>query len=306
MGVNFRDFILLAAVCFVWGLNLVVTRWVVADAGVPPLFFAAMRFAGIALVLIWFLRPIPKNLGTLFLIAMGMGAVHFALLFLGLANAEASSVAVVGQLGVPFSTLMSMAFLGEIVGWRRGLGIMLAFAGAILIAVDPNTFTLSIGLLYVVFAAVVASGAGILMKRMPSISALQMQAWIGLFSFAPLFAVSGLFEGDQNGWGAFIEGGWLVWAATAFAVLGVSVFGHGAFYSLIKKYDISLLSPLTLMTPVWGVVLSIVLLGEVLTLQLVVGAAISLGGVFVILVRPNQSMPEAALGDKVRGTGHEN
>ena len=298
---NFRDFILLSAVCFVWGLNLVVTRWVVADAGVPPLFFAAMRFAGIALVLIWFLRPIPKNLGTLFLIAMGMGAVHFALLFMGLANAEASSVAVVGQLGVPFSTLMSMAFLGEVVGWRRGLGIMLAFAGAILIAVDPSTFQLSYGLLYVVFAAVVASGAGILMKRMPSISALQMQAWIGLFSFAPLFAVSGLFEGDQNGWGAFMEGGWLVWAATAFAVLGVSVFGHGGFYSLIKKYDISLLSPLTLMTPVWGVVLSIAMLGEVLTLQLVVGAAISLGGVFVILVRPNQAMPEAALGDKVRG-----
>lgn len=298
---NFRDFILLSAVCFVWGLNLVVTRWVVADAGVPPLFFAAMRFAGIALVLIWFLRPIPKNLGTLFLIAMGMGAVHFALLFMGLANAEASSVAVVGQLGVPFSTLMSMAFLGEVVGWRRGLGIMLAFAGAILIAVDPSTFQLSYGLLYVVFAAVVASGAGILMKRMPSISALQMQAWIGLFSFAPLFAVSGLLESDQDGWGAFIEGGWLVWAATAFAVLGVSVFGHGAFYNLIKKYDISLLSPLTLMTPVWGVVLSIAMLGEVLTLQLVVGAAISLGGVFVILVRPNQAMPEAALGDKVRG-----
>ncbi len=299
---NFRDFVLLAAVCFVWGLNLVVTRWVVADAGVPPLFFAAMRFVGIALVLLWFLRPIPKNLGTLFLIAMGMGAVHFALLFQGLAQAEASAVSVVGQLGVPFSTLMSMAFLGEVVGWRRGLGIMLAFAGAILIAVDPQTFQLSFGLVYVVFAALVASGAGILMKRMPSISAMQMQAWIGLFSFAPLFAVSGLVESDQNGWGAFVEGGWLVWLATAFAVLGVSVFGHGGFYTLIKKYDISLLSPLTLMTPIWGVVLSVVLLSEVLTLQLVVGAAISLGGVFVILIRPNQVMPEAALGDKVRGT----
>lgn len=298
---NFRDFMLLCAVCFVWGLNLVVTRWVVADAGVPPLFFAGMRFAGIALVLFWFLRPIPKNLGTLFLIAMGMGAFHFALLFMGLANAEASAVSVVGQLGVPFSTLMSMAFLGEVVGWRRGLGIMLAFAGAILIAVDPNTFQFSYGLIYVIFAALVASAAGILMKRMPAISALQMQAWIGLFSFAPLFAVSGLVEGDQNGMSAFIEGGWLVWAATSFAVLGVSVFGHGGFYTLIKQYDISLLSPLTLMTPVWGVVLSIVLLGEVLTLQLVVGAAISLGGVFVILVRPNQVMPEAALGDKVRG-----
>ncbi len=298
---NFRDFVLLAAVCFVWGLNLVVTRWVVADAGVPPIFFAAMRFAGIALVLLWFLRPIPKNLGTLFLIAMGIGAVHFALLFQGLANAEASAVSVVGQLGVPFSTLMSMAFLGETVGWRRGLGILLAFAGALLIAVDPQSFSLSFGLVYVVFAALIASGAGILMKRMPRISAMQMQAWIGLFSFAPLFAVSGLIESDVNGWAAFIEGGWLVWAATAFAVLGVSVFGHGVFYTLIKKYEISLLSPLTLMTPIWGVVLSIALLGEVLTLQLVVGAAISLGGVFVILIRPNRAMPEAALGDKVRG-----
>jgi len=270
----------------------------VADAGVPPLFFAAMRFAGIALVLFWFLRPLPKNLPTLFLIAMGMGAVHFAFLFLGLANAEASAVSVVGQLGVPFSTLMSMAFLGETVGWRRGLGIMLAFAGAVLIAVDPATFTFSYGLLYVVVAALIASGAGILMKRMPPIGALQMQAWIGLFSFAPLFAVSGLIESDANGWGKFVEGGWLVWAATAFAVLGVSVFGHGGFYTLIKKYDVSLLSPLTLMTPVWGVVLSVALLNEQLSLQLVVGAAISLGGVFVILVRPNHKMPEAALGDK--------
>ncbi|NQY97813.1 MAG: DMT family transporter [Henriciella sp.] len=298
---TFRDFLLLAAVCFVWGLNLVVTRWVVADAGVPPIFFAAIRFAGLALVLFWFLRPIPKQLGVLFLIAMGMGAGHFALLFQGLAQAEASSVSVVGQLGVPFSTLMSMAFLGETVGWRRGLGILLAFAGAILIAVDPQTFSLSFGLIYVVFAALVASGAGILMKRMPSISALQMQAWIGLFSFAPLFAVSGLVERDQNGWGALVDGGWLVWLATIYAIIGVSVFGHGGFYSLIKKYDISLLSPLTLMTPIWGVVLGVVLLGEVLTLQLVVGAAISLGGVFVILVRPNRVMPEAALGDKVRG-----
>ncbi|MAV51104.1 MAG: hypothetical protein CME93_09155 [Hyphomonadaceae bacterium] len=82
-------------------------------------------------------------------------------------------------------------------------------------------------------------------------------------------------------------------------MLGVSVFGHGSFYLLIRKYDVSLLSPLTLMVPVWGVVLSVILLGEILSLQLVVGAAISLGGVFVILVRPNEKLPEAAYGDKI-------
>ena len=80
------------------------------------------------------------------------------------------------------------------------------------------------------------------------------------------------------------------------------MFGHGGFYLLIKKYDISFLSPLTLMTPIWGVVLSVVLLGEQLSLQLIVGAVISLSGVFVILIRPNKKMPEAALGTKFRGT----
>lgn len=295
---GFRDFLLLFAVCFVWGLNLVVTRWVVADAAVPPVFFAAVRFAGIALVLIPFLFPAPKQMLTLFGISMCMGAVHFALLFMGLANAEASAVSVTGQLGVPFATLMSMAFLGEKVGWRRGLGIMLAFAGVTLIAFDPDSFSVSFGLIYVIISAFIGASGGIMMKKMAPISALQLQAWLGLFSFGPLLIFSFLTEGGQVE--AFVGGGWLVWTATVFAVLGVSVFGHGAYYYLIKKYDISLLSPLTLMTPIWGVVLAVSLLGEPLTLRLIVGAAISLSGVFVIAIRRNKALPEAALPEKAR------
>ena len=298
---GFRDFSLLFVVCFVWGLNIVITRWVVFDAAVPPVFFAAIRFLGVAVCLIPFLRPIPKDLKTLFLISFFIGSGHFALLFIGLANAEASAASVVGQLGVPFATLMSMAFLGETIGWRRGLGIMMAFAGVLLIAVDPGSFTVSFGLLYIVASAFIGAIGGILMKTMTPISALQMQAWIGLFSFAPLFAVSAVLETGQ--WSAYLAGGWWVWIATIFAVVGVSVFGHGAFYNLIKKYDISLLSPLTLMTPIWGVVLSIILLNEAITAQLVLGAVISLGGVFVIAIRPNKALPEAGMGKKLGSGG---
>lgn len=295
-----RDFLLLFAVCFVWGLNVVITRWVVFDAAVPPIFFAAIRFLLVGLFLIPFLRPIPKDIRTLFLVSLFIGSGHFALLFVGLANAEASAAAIVGQLGVPFSTLMSMVFLGEKVGWRRAAGIGLAFAGVMIIAVDPDSFRVSIGLLYIAASAFIGSIGGILMKRMQPIPALQLQAWIGMFSFAPLFGLSMFVETDQ--WQAYSGGGPLVILATLFAVIGVSIFGHGGFYVLIKKYDISLLSPLTLMTPIWGVVLSILLLSEPLTLQLVFGAIVSLGGVFVIAVRANRKMPEAALGKKL-GSG---
>lgn len=291
-----RDFALLFAVCLVWGLNLVVTRWAVADMAIPPIFFAGLRFLGVALCLIPFLFPRPGNLRILFLVSILIGSVHFALLFIGLRFADASAVAVTGQLGVPFSTLMSMIFLGEVIRWRRALGILLAFAGVIIIAFDPTRFSMSLGLLFVVASVFIASAGGIIMKKMPQISGLRLQAWIGLFSFAPLFAFSALTETGQIT--TYINGGWMVWAASAFAILGVSVFGHSAFYTLLKKYDVSLLSPLTLMTPIWGVVFGIALLNEPLTLRLILGAVVSLSGVLVIALRPNEKMPEAALGKK--------
>lgn len=292
---NFKDFTLLFVVCLIWGLNVVFSRWVVGVEGIPPVFFAGIRFAGVAVCLIPFLRPIPSNLPLLLLISIFIGSAHFAMLFLGLASADASAAAVTTQLGVPISTLMSMAFLGETIGWRRGLGIMLAFAGVVLIAFDPEGFSMSTGLLYIVGAAFLGSAGGILMKRIAPMSALQMQAWIGMFSFAPLFLISFFLEQDQIT--SFVGGGWRVWAATLFGIAGVSIFGHGVFYTLIKKYDISMLSPLTLMTPIWGVIFGITLLGEPLTNQLILGAVVSLSGVFVIAVRGNKKLPSAALNE---------
>jgi len=64
---GFKDFLLLFTVCFVWGLNIVITRWVVFDAAIPPIFFAAIRFLGVSLLLIPFLRDFFISLARLLL-----------------------------------------------------------------------------------------------------------------------------------------------------------------------------------------------------------------------------------------------
>ncbi len=291
------DFGLLFAVCLIWALNLVITRWTVSTADVPPIFFAGVRLGLVGLVLSPFLFPAPRQIGLMFLIAMGMGAVQFGLLFLGLANASASAAAVIGQLGVPITTIFSIMFLGEQIGWRRGLGIVMSFAGVMIIAIDPDKFSLTLGMIFLVLAAVSSSAASILMKRIEPMSAMKLQAWVGWFSVVPLMAMSFATETGQVD--PFLTGDWLVWVSVAFAVLAVSIFGHGTFYRMIKRYDVTLISPLTLMTPIWGVVLGILLLGELLTLKLVIGAAVALAGVGVIMVRPNRSYPEAPVGDKI-------
>ncbi len=294
-----RDFLILSLCCFLWGANLAMTRWAIAHLGVQPLFFAGLRFLIVAILLAPFLRPLPKNLGTLFGVSLLIGSLNFGMLFVGLGQSEVSAAAVVGQLGVPISTLMSMIFLGEDVRWRRWLGILLAFAGVVIIAFNPATFSVSTGLLFVLGAALLGSSGGIIMKKMEPMHTLRLQAWVALFSFGPVFALSALFETQQID--SYIAAGWPAWGASLFAAVAVTIVAHGLFYNLLKKYDVSLLSPLCLMTPLWGVVLGITFLNEPFTPRLILGGTISLMGVLVIALRPNRVMPEAALGKKIGG-----
>lgn len=286
-----RDFGLLTLICLLWGFNLVLTRAVVLD--VPPLFYAALRFAVIALVLMPLLLPVPKQWGRVIAVGMCVGALNFVLLFLALQQGTASSVAIAGQLGLPFTTILSMLFLGEKVGWRRGLGMGLAFAGVVLIAYDPRTFGFSLGVILSALCALIGSIGGILMKRMEPLAPLRMQGWIGLVSVPlPLVLTLTLEHGQWAGVAAF---GWPAFLlALLFSVFAVSMFGHGQFYSLWQRYDATLLSPLTLMTPVFAVILGVVLLHERFTAQMWVGAAIALFGVGLVAVRPNLRLPDAA------------
>lgn len=294
-----RDFGILSLCCFLWGANLAMTRWAVADLGVEPLFFAGLRFLLVALLLVPFLRPVPKNLLTLAGVSLLIGSLNFGLLFVGLGMSEVSAASVVGQLGVPISTLMSMVFLGEEVRWRRWLGIALAFLGVIIIAFNPDSFSMSAGLLFILGAALLGSAGGIIMKKMEKMETLRLQAWVGLFSFGPVFALSAIFETDQIS--GYVAAGWKAWGASVFAAVAVTIVAHGLFYNLLKKYEMSLLSPLSLMTPLWGVLLGVTLLDEPFTLRFLIGGSISLLGVLVIALRPNKMLPEAALGKKFGG-----
>ena len=283
---SLRDFLLLSLICLVWGLNLVATRWVVGD--VPPFAYAFVRFAAIALVLAPFLLPAPRQIGLVAMVGLCVGGLNFAFLFLALKNGTASSVAIAGQLGLPFTTILSMAFLSETVGWRRGLGMGLAFAGVVLIAYDPETFGLSLGVVFAVLAALVGSIGGIVMKRMDPIGPFQLQAWVAMVSWPLLLPLSLFTEVGQ--FEAMQAGGWGFLAALAFSVFAVSIFGHGMFYEIVKKYEVTLVSPLTLMTPIWAVVFGVILLHEPLTPQLAAGAALALTGVGMIAARPNAAL----------------
>ena len=286
---SLRDFALLVGVCLVWATNSVMSKIVISGLGAPPLFYAAARFAVVVLVTAPWLLPAPRPIWRMIAVGLLMGAGSFALSFVGLKTISPSDFAVVSQLGVPISTMLSMVMLGERVHWRRGLGIALALGGVIIVMVNPRGLTPSVGMLFIAASAFCGSLGAVVMKQIDGVKPLQFQAWVGFSSFAPLAALSLLTEhGQMNVLHATL---WPFVGAVLFSGLVVSVFAHTNFYGLISRYDVNLLQPLTLMMPLMTIGLGVIVTHDPFGPRQAIGAVVALAGVLIIALRRNHVAP---------------
>jgi O-acetylserine/cysteine efflux transporter len=286
---SFRDFGLLTLVCLIWASNNIVSKYAVSHLGAPPLFYASVRFLVVALATLPWLLPAPRPFWRVVAVALLMGGGNFALLFMGLKTSTPSAAAVVGQLGVPITTLLSVIMLGEQIRWRRMLGIGLTFAGALVVMWDPRGFAISGGLVYVVASAVAGSLGAVMMKQVEGVKPLQFQAWVGFASFLPLAALSFALEPGQLHAG--IAAGWAFWACALYSGLVVSVGAHTVYYFLIGRYEANLISPLTLMTPLATIALGVAIFADPFGPRMAAGTAVALAGVLIIALRPNRVAP---------------
>ena len=282
----FRDFALLAFVCVVWAANNIVSKFVVAHLGVPPMFYAAMRFAVVVIAVFPWLRNLPRPRWKLMLVGLLMGGGTFSLVFMALKTASPSAVSIVSQLGVPMTTVLSLFILGEQLSGRRLVGIALTLAGALLVMWDPHGFKASAGLLFVVAASACSSLGAVLMKQMEGVKPLQFQAAVGVSSFVPTIVLSIFTEPGQVH--AALAAGWPFVAAVLFSGLFVSVLAHTLYYGLIQRHEATLISPLTLMTPLATIAMGVALTHDVFDLRMALGTALALAGVLVIALRRNQ------------------
>lgn len=284
-----RDFFILMAMCLIWASNNIVSKIVVSDMHVAPLFYAAIRFAIVAAVTLPWLLPAPRPMWRMIAIAQLIGGLNFALLFVGFQTATPSAASIIVQLGVPMTTVLSMVMLGERVRWRRGLGMALTLAGALLVLWHPVGMSMSIGLWLIAAAALAGSLGAVMMKQMEGVKPMQFQAWVGFCSVWPLLAMSAVFEKGQVA-GA-LNAGWPFLAAVLYSALIVSVIAHTVYYHLIQKYEATLISPLTLMTPLATIIMGVLITKDHFDVRMGIGAALALLGVLIVALRPNHVMP---------------
>jgi O-acetylserine/cysteine efflux transporter len=277
---NLRDFSLLLVVCLIWAAHTIISKLVVSGMEIPPLFYAAVRYALVAVFALPWLFPLPRPLGRTALVGLLMGGGGFAFFFLGIRTATPSSSAIVLQLGLPMTTLLSMALLGEVPDRKRWIGIVLTFAGAVLVMWEPDGVTLSGGLAFIALAAFVGSLAAVMMKQITGVQPLQFQAWVGIASVPPLVLLTLGLEADQAARAA--AGGWPFVAAVLFSAVVVSLVAHTLYYGLILKYPANVIAPLMVINPLMTVALGIAVTGDHFDARMALGTTIALVGVLLV------------------------
>jgi len=273
-----RDMLFALLVVASWGFNYVAVKYSVSE--LPPLLATALRFAIVAVLVLPFAPPRREQIPSLLLLSCTMGSLHFGVLFYGMVNVDAATAAIVLQSTVPFGVLVGAAFFHERIGPRRALGMLLGFAGIVVLAGEPGDGNSPVAIALLLFAAACWAGSSALFKIMPPIPSLTYIGGTAAFAVPQLLAASFLLEDHQ--FAAMSGASFFAWGGTVFSAVAASIIGHGLWYGLVQRHELSLVVPFTLLAPVIGVVSAITVLGEPLTVDRLIGGGLTLLGVALI------------------------
>jgi drug/metabolite transporter (DMT)-like permease len=287
-------FLLAMAVC--WGGTWPAGKLAVEDA--PPLTVATARFLLATLLLaLWAafqsgaLRR-PSRADIPLLLAMGATAVAgYNVLFLfGLELAPASDGAIiVPGLAPVFTALIAWPLLGERIGRWGAAGLVLAFVGLVLV-VDPSGSMdrdRALGVLLFVGGAVCWAVYSVIGRpataRFGPVAATLYAAATGTLMLVP-FSFAG------GGWGELAGADAAAWTSVLYLAVFGTVLGFVFFYEGISRIGASRAIAFALLVPIFGVLGSMLILGEELSATTFAGGVAIVLGLWLVQ-RPG---PEAA------------
>ena len=246
----------------------------------PPMFLLGMRFVFSAAILVWFFRPPWADMKNIFLASLIGSTLMYGLMFNGLKLIDASLMIIVVQLQVPFASLLAWIAFKDRLGWRRTLGVVLAFVGVILIAGSPEEQSALVGICLVILGAFVWAIGQMLFKRLSGMGGLRLVTWVAVMAGPQLLLCSWFFEHGQLE--ALYTATPSHWLTVGYLVFILTVVGYSCWYFLLARYDINQVVPFLFLEPVSAVAGGVFLLGETLTTDRILGGLAVFAGVALI------------------------
>ena len=297
-------------VTFIWGVNFTFIAWGLESF--PPLMLTALRFFFTAIPLVLFLKP-PKFNRTLLIYAIGTFVMQYAFVFTAMhLGASPGLTALLLQIQIFITVLLAYFILDEAVSRMQIIGMLVGVLGLSVIALNLGGDMPLAGFVCILIAAIgwsfgnIASkqasaqaalkttqqGPGITIvspstgkNKASALSALAWVVWGGLIACVMLTLSSLIFETDAWQLATFTEASLKSWLSLGFIVYISTLIGFGLWAHLLSQNTASKVMPFALLVPVFGMVTSVLLTGEVVTWWKMLAMTLILSGLLLANVK---------------------
>ncbi len=301
-------------VTFIWGVNFTFIAWGLESF--PPLMLTALRFFFTAVPLVLFLKP-PKFNRTLFIYAIGTFVMQYAFVFTAMhLGSSPGLTALLLQVQIFITVLLAYFILGEAVSRMQIVGMLVGVLGLSVIALNLGGDMPLAGFICILIAAIGWSFGNIASKqaskqasekatlqetqqgtrvsvatsstgknKASALSALALVVWGGLIACVMLTISSLTFETDAWQLATFTKASLKSWLSLGFIVYISTLIGFGLWAHLLSQNTASKVMPFALLVPVFGMVTSVLLTGEVVTWWKMLAMMLILSGLLLANVK---------------------
>lgn len=292
-----RDMLLAALVASLWGLNFVVIDW--GMSGIPPLLFAAIRFAVVALAVL--VVPKPQT-GWRVIVGVGlfMSLGQFALLYTSLAlGLSPGLAALLMQAQAVFTIVIAAIALRERPSAMQIAGVGLGVVGLAIVATfrggDAPVLAVCLAL-----AAALSWAVGNVISRRAGVvtgigrgGTLSLTVWSSLVVPVPALALSFVIDGPAAIGAGLAAIGPQAVISTLYTAGLCTLFAYAVFNGLLGRNPSAAVVPWILLAPVVAMASAALLRGEAPSVGEVAGGAVLVAGVLVSGIRRRQRVSPA-------------
>lgn len=274
----------LIAIALNFGLNQVVVK--VSTGGFQPVFMAALRSAGAAVVLLIWMRArgvsvrLPRASIVGGVIAGVLFAIEFQFLFIALDMTTVSRASIIFySMPVWLAVAVHILLPSERLSGIRLVGLGLAMGGVALALVDRESGQSSLaGDVLALLAAFCWAGIALCVRITPlsEVPAEQQLLWQLLIS-APVLLMMALFFGELVRDLTVLHVAGLI-----YQILAIATFGFLAWFWMMKIYPAASVASFSFLSPVFSVLLGWVLLGEEIGMTIWLALAMVAAGLLLI------------------------
>lgn len=272
----------LAMLGMIWGGSFLFMRIAASDFG--PFALVEVRLALAATVLLPFLlrtRLTPAMWLRLAGIGLVNSAIPFCLFAWGAERAPAGIGAITNSMAVPFSVLVAVLFFGERIGLNRVAGLLLGFAGVVVLA---SGHTAGNGIALAVVAGTLAAlcygiGGNMARRHAAGIPAGTVAAGTVASSSLLLLPLAVATWPDHP---VPLRS----WVCALLLGMLCTGFAYVVYFRLIHRIGAPRAATVTYIVPLFGVIWAWIVLGEPLTTSMALAGILILSGVALSQNRP--------------------